>query len=223
MRISAVIQIAKQYLVVGCLAVILFLIGYFVVYRRLLKGTKKLNLKQITLIAILIIYAGIVLGATLGIRSSGFEETNFHLFSSYIEAWNSFSLREWRLLILNILMFVPLGFLLPLLFKKCENWYITYAIGLASTLFIETVQFISKRGIFELDDILNNTIGCMIGYGIAMIFIIVFKNKNQKNKTILTIAYQIPIIITVTIFSVIFINYSKQELGNLSITNSYKV
>ncbi|MGL5346026.1 MAG: hypothetical protein ACRDA3_01620, partial [Peptostreptococcaceae bacterium] len=46
---------------------------------------------------------------------------------------------------------------------------------------------------------------------------------NQKNKTILTIAYQIPIIITVTIFSVIFINYSKQELGNLSITNSYKV
>ena len=223
MRISSVIQIAKQYLVVGSIASILFLIGYFVIYRRLLKGCRKLDLKQIILTTILIIYVGIVLGATLGIRSSGFEGINFHLFSSYIEAWNSFSLREWRLLILNILMFVPLGFILPLFLKKCEKWYITYLIGFASTLFIEVTQLISKRGIFEFDDILNNTLGCMIGYGIVMIFIIAFKKKNQKNKAMLTIAYQIPIIITVIIFSVVFISYSKQELGNLSITNSYKV
>ena len=36
---------------------------------------------------------------------------------------------------------------------------------------------ISKRGMFEIDDIINNTLGCAIGYGIVMIFISLFKRK----------------------------------------------
>lgn len=225
MRISAVIGIARQYLVVGSLAAILFLIGYFIIYKKLLKGIKTLNTIKLSLITILIIYIGIVLGATLGIRSSGYEGANLYLFSSYKEAWNSFSLREWRYIILNILMFVPLGIMLPLIFEKCEKWYITYLAGFVATLFIEILQLVSKRGIFELDDILNNTIGCMIGYGLVMIFISIFKNKKEstKNKVITMASYQLPLLITITTFSIIFITYSKQEIGNLSIANSYKV
>lgn len=58
-----------------------------------------------------------------------------------------------------------------------------------------------------------------------MIFISLFKRKksNQKHTTLITAFYQIPLIIIIIFISVLFINYNKQELGNLSINNNYKV
>lgn len=169
MRISTVIQLAMQYMLVGIIGSIfvigLFLIGYFLVYKKLMKGSKKLKLSKIALCSIFLIYITVVLGATIGSRFSNYSSVNLHLFSSYKDAYNNFSLGEWRNIILNILMFVPIGFLLPLLFKKCQCFYITYLAGFFLTLFIEILQLITKRGIFELDDILNNTLGCAIGLG----------------------------------------------------------
>ena len=178
-----------------------FLIGYFLIYKKLMKGTKKLKISKILLWTIFIIYIIIVMGATLVDRVSGYESVNLHLFSSYKDAYNSFSIGEWRNLILNILMFVPIGILMPLLFNKFQQWYITYLVGFVATLFIEILQFISKRGIFEIDDIINN----FLGYGIVMFFISLFKKKKSLN--ILT--YQIPLIVSIISISVIFINYHK--------------
>ena len=58
-----------------------------------------------------------------------------------------------------------------------------------------------------------------------MIFISLFKRKksNQKHTALITAFYQIPLIISIIFISVLFINYNKQELGNLSINNNYKV
>lgn len=227
MSVSAIINIAKEYLILGLvgvvLSVFLFLIGYFLVYKKLLKGKKQLEIKKIGKYSILFIYIIVVLGATFGIRTAGAEGTNLHLFSSYKEAWNSFSAVEWRNIILNILMFVPLGILLPLMFKKCEKYWVTYLIGFLATLFLEVLQFITKRGIFELDDIFNNTLGCIIGYGIARIILLCLRDKSgkQQNEGLLFATFQIPLCITVIAFSAIFINYSKQELGNLQIRYTY--
>lgn len=229
MRISAVIQLARQYILVGIIGLIvvggLFLIGYLLVYKKLMKGTKKLKVSKVVLWSIFLIYMIVVLGATIGDRVSGYESVNLHLFSSYKDAYNNFSLGEWRNIILNILMFVPIGFMIPLLFKKCECWYITYLVGFGTTLFIEMLQLISKRGIFEIDDIINNTLGCAIGYGIVMIFILLFKRKKvgKKHKVLITTSYQIPLIVSIIFISITFINYDKQELGNLSITSSYNI
>lgn len=73
-------------------------------------------------------------------------------------AINHFQLREWRNIILNIIMGVPLGILLPCLFEKMRYWWPTYLSGLLFTILIETTQLITHRGIFEMDDILNNTL-----------------------------------------------------------------
>lgn len=229
MRISSVIQLARQYMLVGIVGSIvlvgLYLIGYFFVYKKLMKGTKKLKASKVVLSSIFLIYMIIVFGATIGHRTSGYENVNLHLFSSYKDTYNNFSLGEWRNIILNILMFVPIGFMMPLLFKKCERWYMTYLVGFITTLFIETIQLITKRGVFEIDDIINNTLGCAIGYGMVMIFISLFKRKklNQKKKVLITTSYQIPLIVSIIFISAIFIKYDKQELGNLSITNSYNI
>ena len=205
--------------------VTLFLIGYFLVYRKLMKGTKKLKASKVGLWSIFLIYMIVVLGATIGDRVSGYESINLQLFSSYKDVYNNFSLGEWRNIILNILMFVPIGFMIPLIFKKCERCYITYLVGFGITLFIEILQLVSKRGIFELDDIINNSLGCAIGYGIVMLFISLFKRKkvNQKYKALITISYQIPLIVSIIFISMTFIKYDKQELGNLPITNSYNI
>ena len=229
MRISAVIQLARQYMLLGIISsiviVTLFLIGYFLVYRKLMKGTKKLKASKVGLWSIFLIYMIVVLGATIGDRVSGYESINLHLFSSYKDVYNNFSLGEWRNIILNILMFVPIGFMIPLIFKKCERCYITYLVGFGITLFIEILQLVSKRGIFELDDIINNSLGCAIGYGIVMLFISLFKRKkvNQKYKALITTSYQIPLIVSIIFISMTFIKYDKQELGNLPITNSYNI
>ncbi|GFZ30049.1 hypothetical protein CSC2_05750 [Clostridium zeae] len=236
MRISAIIRIAKEYLLLGAVGMILLSImlsiGYFVIYKKILKGKKTIRVRQAVLYSFLLIYIIIVFGATVGIRMPSNSSANMHLFSSYIEAWNSFSKVEWRNIILNILMFVPLGFMLPIIFRRCRKWYVTYFIGFLSTVVIEIIQLITGRGIFELDDIFNNALGCMIGYGIVMIFILFLKYKKEqsnligkkkilKNKALAICSMQIPLCITIIVFSSIFISYSKQELGNLSVACSY--
>ncbi|MGL5316465.1 MAG: VanZ family protein [Peptostreptococcaceae bacterium] len=227
MSISAIFRMASGQLVLGIilttLAIAIFLVGYFFIYKRMLKGTKKLKVSKVAQWGILLIYIIVVLGATLGIRSTGYEgSTSLQLFISYKEAWNSFSKVEWRNIILNILMFVPLGVLLPIMFKTCQKFWVTYLVGFSATIILEVIQLITKRGIFEIDDIFNNTLGCLIGYGIVMILISLFKYKKSSEKIKpLTLAYfQIPLCITIVAFSTIFITYSRQELGNLSINYS---
>ena len=235
MRILSVIQLARQYILLGSIglifAIALFLAGYFIVYKICLKGKKKLKISKVALLSVFFIYIIVVLGATLGSRvSTDYESINIHLFSSYREAWNNFSLGSWRNIILNILMFVPLGILLPLTFNKCRKYWVTYFIGLLFTLIIEVLQLKSGRGIFEIDDIFNNTLGCIIGYGIVMIFILCFIDKKKEihnkkqinNKKLILTIFQMPLCLTVIAFSTIFVSYSKQELGNLSHDYSYK-
>ena len=59
----------------------------------------------------------------------------------------------------NILMFVPVGFLLPLVIKKRALLY-----GVCFSAFIEILQYITHRGTCEIDDVISNTIGLIIGY-----------------------------------------------------------
>lgn len=213
MRIASIIHMAREYFLLGLFSVSIgisiFLTIYFLIYKKIMKGTKKLKASKILLWSIFLIYTVIVLGATFIHRTPVmYENINLHIFSSYIKVWNRFSLLELRNIIFNILMFLPLGFVLPLLFKKCEKFYITYFLGLCMTISIEVLQLISKRGIFEIDDIINNTLGCMIGYGVVMIFLL-FSKRNKKslvNKVLIMLCYQIPVIITIISFSAIFNN-----------------
>lgn len=64
----------------------------------------------------------------------------------------------------NILMFLPLGFLLNMIIgekKKCV------ALCFGFSLFIEIVQLITRLGSFEVDDLIHNTLGCFIGAAIC--------------------------------------------------------
>jgi len=63
----------------------------------------------------------------------------------------------------NIILFIPFGLFLPLLWKKFENPYITWTSGLLLSLAIEVSQLFNHRAT-DIDDLLMNTLGTMIGY-----------------------------------------------------------
>jgi glycopeptide antibiotics resistance protein len=63
----------------------------------------------------------------------------------------------------NIAMFVPIGFLVPLLWYKAHTFTATAMWGLGLSLFIEVLQFFIGRGT-DIDDLILNTAGAMLGY-----------------------------------------------------------
>jgi glycopeptide antibiotics resistance protein len=70
-------------------------------------------------------------------------------------------------------MFTPMGMALPVLFDKKFNklWKVaTFVIVLV--LIVEIIQFITFAGSADIDDLILNTIGAIIGYGIIKINII---------------------------------------------------
>lgn len=65
-------------------------------------------------------------------------------------------------ILLNILLFVPMGYLLPFTFERIRPWQIV-AIAFATSAATEVIQLTLKIGWFEFDDILNNTMGGLVG------------------------------------------------------------
>lgn len=68
-------------------------------------------------------------------------------------------------LALNIVMFVPLGLLLPVALPSLRRFRRTAAVCLAITLAIETLQYFTGRSA-DIDDVLLNLLGGMLGYAL---------------------------------------------------------
>lgn len=74
----------------------------------------------------------------------------------------------WMQIFDNIMLFVPMGWLYGAM-RRRSSWKKALAVGACTSLAIEIVQLIFKLGLFEFDDILNNTLGMMMGYGMYVI------------------------------------------------------
>ena len=129
-------------------------------------------------------YLAAVFIITLGVRSFDPEvEVNLNLFSTYrmmfqrtvnnikvanyVKAWQEFiwiGYVSWSCVILNILLFVPLGYLLPLTKNMLDKWYIVLMVGIGLSAVIEVTQLLTYRGWFDVDDILHNGLGALIGW-----------------------------------------------------------
>lgn len=63
---------------------------------------------------------------------------------------------------MNVVTFIPIGLLLGS-FKGMKWWHVLL-IGLCLSMLIELLQLVLKRGLTEVDDVVHNVLGCMIGY-----------------------------------------------------------
>ncbi len=64
---------------------------------------------------------------------------------------------------LNIILFIPLGFLLPAVWKEYRSFKTTLLSGFALSLLIEILQIFTFR-LTDVDDLITNTIGTVAGY-----------------------------------------------------------
>ncbi len=64
----------------------------------------------------------------------------------------------------NILLFIPYGFACPWVFRRARNLFCCTLIGAVTSLGIESLQLLTRRGYFQIDDILTNTLGTILGF-----------------------------------------------------------
>lgn len=80
----------------------------------------------------------------------------------------------------NIVAFMPFGLLLPIIHKKYRGLLRVAFYSLLFSLAVEAIQMLSRVGIFDVDDILLNTIGGILGYLLFVICNLIYR-RLQKN------------------------------------------
>jgi glycopeptide antibiotics resistance protein len=64
----------------------------------------------------------------------------------------------------NIVCFIPFGFMLPILSTKIRKLILVGLVSFELSIVIEVAQLIFKVGSFDVDDLLLNTLGGMVGF-----------------------------------------------------------
>ncbi|WP_461615101.1 VanZ family protein [Clostridium sp. Marseille-QA1073] len=110
--------------------------------------------------------------------TSGFDRIYLVPFSSSPESMMPY--------VLNIIMTIPLGFLLPLIWKQFRTIKKVALSGFLLSLSIELSQLFTQSRTTTTDDLIMNTLGAIIGYFIfkAFFHIILKKNSTEKDEII---------------------------------------
>ena len=112
-------------------------------------------------------YILFILYMTWYVRESSEPHSNLDLFWSYRQMLETGVLRMDVLY--NIALFVPLGFLSFFLFPA-KGWIISFLLSVC----VEVLQYVTGTGLCEFDDVFSNTLGGLIGFGLAMLAVRVF-------------------------------------------------
>lgn len=65
--------------------------------------------------------------------------------------------------IMNVVVFIPIGFAFGLAFRKLKGWQAVLA-GMGISVGIELLQWFFRKGFADVDDVIHNTLGCVVGY-----------------------------------------------------------
>ena len=113
-------------------------------------------------------------------------------------AQQGFTLNVWG----NILMFIPLGIYFSHMMKSFRFFKVFGAI-IGTSLSIEVLQYILKRGASDIDDLLLNTAGGLIGILIYLVLKLLFKSNKHVDMAIsvVSLVVGIPVIgLTILIY-----------------------
>ena len=148
---------------------------------------KKLNKKLITFIGWILLYIYILLLSYFLFFSERYgrdlvtQQYNLQLFKEikrFIRYRGQIGLEGFIVNIFgNIIAFMPYGFLLPLLNKAYRRFYIILILCVLFSLAVETAQLLLKVGVFDIDDILLNSFGGILGYLIFCIVHSIYRRR----------------------------------------------
>lgn len=143
---------------------------------------KKISVRNLCYGILFSFYVSQVIGITLLNRTTEevarFDLNLFEVYRIALQGNDVFMIQ----LIANIVMFLPFGFFLPLCFRKLAHFLDVLVCSFAFSLGIETMQLFTHTGVFEIPDLINNTLGGLIGFFCYAIFRVLVKiRKNILN------------------------------------------
>ena len=83
----------------------------------------------------------------------------------------------------NIALLVPIGFLVPFVYRNM-TWKNSLALGVMAGLAIEVMQSVLRVGIFDIDDVILNALGVVIGYSAFAILANWIRSRNYKKMVV---------------------------------------
>ena len=134
---------------------------------------------------------------------------NLNLFSSYHNAVFSSDSIERINILLNIMLYIPLGMIFGSKYCPWKKWYQALTVGLLISVIIEFTQFITKMGYADIDDVFNNFSGVIIGYFLYKYLIARIKNAQKPG------LYLLPIFCPIIIVGIFFVPYLFRPFGYL--------
>ena len=84
----------------------------------------------------------------------------------------------------NVIGFLPWGFILPIIFRRMDRVFLIFLSGFLLSLTVEAIQLISKVGCFDVDDLILNTLGAVLGYVFFVICDHIRRKKYHYGKKI---------------------------------------
>lgn len=84
----------------------------------------------------------------------------------------------------NVALFIPSGVILPILYKRLDHFWKVLAGGAFISLCIELLQLPISARASDIDDIILNTLGCAIGYGLFVWFKTLLSRRRKKHADI---------------------------------------
>lgn len=184
-----VIQEILGYFLIGLIGMLILAVFYLPIYFLL---RKKVPLSRQIAYFMLVVCVVVILSATVFIsvfgRLSGgvgiFAKRHFLNiipFRFLTKAWEMSAEKKFTQEIANVIMFIPLGFVFPIAFKKGRKFWKTAICMITFSFLIEFVQYFIGRSA-DIDDIILNTLGGVLGYFIFYIFSRLFRNKKFWKK-----------------------------------------
>ena len=82
----------------------------------------------------------------------------------------------------NLILLFPMGFFLPNLFGILRNFIGYLSTNILVLALIETIQLISRRGSFDVDDFILNILGAIIGYLVWLLTVKAVSSAQNKKK-----------------------------------------
>ena len=133
---------------------------------------------KMMLLLILVEYISFVLCTAVFLREpmaeSIFKFVPFWSYYSYVHEDGQLLTQIY----LNILMFIPIGFLSGAVINERRIKKVLL-FGFSLSVTIEILQLLFRRGICEIDDIMHNTIGCLLGLLMSLFIIAFLKPKKE--------------------------------------------
>ncbi|MBR4719498.1 MAG: VanZ family protein [Lachnospiraceae bacterium] len=204
---------------------------FFVITKNIVKKLRRKKcdklwqmMVSVGLFGILCVYLSYLMSITLSGREAGSRAVNVNL--EIFGTWSADgSLSAFALE--NVLLFIPFGVLVPLMNRFFKKWWNLVLAAFVSSMLIELTQLLTGRGFFEIDDILLNTGGAIMGYIVFWLIYhsyIAFKHESQLplsrheqqiNRITLFVIQLLPVILSIMLI-LGFGNDNADQSGELS-------